>query len=261
MNGEMGCEQVRELAPELAIGIADGQERDAALRHAATCPDCRRLVSELSSVVDDLLLLAPSHEPPPGFASRTVARISPPAAERRHPVIRPAARRRHRAIRPVARRVRAGRRWLPRLAVAASVVAALAVGAGAVYQGTSADRQLAGSYRAVLDQGHGSFFAAAPLRGPTGIVGTVFGYQGSPSWLFVTVHLPTTGAQRFEVELISRDGRHLPGGSAVLGGTHGTWGTQIPLDLSNVTQLRFVAPGGQTTMVAYLNARSPWASG
>src|SRR5438105_9706839 len=98
MNGEMGCEQVRELAPELAIGIADGQQRDAALRHAATCPDCRRLVSELSTVVDDLLLLAPSHEPPPGFAARTAARISPPAARRR------------RAGRPAARHLRGGRR-------------------------------------------------------------------------------------------------------------------------------------------------------
>jgi hypothetical protein len=80
MNGEMSCEQVRELAPELTVGIADGQQRDAALGHAATCPDCRRLFSELSSVVDDLLLLAPSHEPPPGFAARTAASISPPAA-------------------------------------------------------------------------------------------------------------------------------------------------------------------------------------
>src|SRR5215475_15965457 len=109
MNAEMGCDQVRDLAADLAIGIADGQERDAALRHAATCPSCRRLVSELSSVVDDLLLLAPSHEPPPGFASRTVARISPPAA-----------RGRRLGIRPAARRIPAGRRWLPRLAVAAS---------------------------------------------------------------------------------------------------------------------------------------------
>ena len=57
----------------------------------------------------------------------------------------------------------------------------------------------------MLAQGHGSFFAAAPLRGPTGTVGTVFGYQG-----------------------LTRDGRHLPAGPAVLGGTHSTWGTQIP---------------------------------
>jgi hypothetical protein len=245
----MGCEQVRELAPEVAIGIADGQERDAALRHAATCPDCRRLISELSGVVDDLLLLAPSHEPPPGFASRTAARISPPAVRRRW------------VTRPVARHVPAGRRWLPRLAVAASVVAALAVGAGAVYQGTSSDRQLAGSYRAVLAQGHGSFFAAAPLHGPTGTVGTVFGYQGRPSWLFATVHLPSSGTQRFDIQLITRDGRRLPVGSAILGGTHDTWGTRIPMDLTNVAQLRFVAADGQTTMLANLSASGPWGPG
>ena len=250
MNSQMGCEQVRDLAPELAIGIADGQQRDAALRHAATCPDCRQLISGLSSVVDDLLLLAPSHEPPPGFAAATVARISPPAA-------------RHRrwATRPGPRHVPAGRRWLPRLAVAASIVAALAVGAGAVYQGTASDRQLAGSYRAVLAQGHGSFFAAAPLRGPTGTAGTVFGYQGSPSWLWATVHLPNVGAQRFTVQLITRDGTHLPAGTAVLGGTHDTWSAQIPMDLTTLAQLRFVAASGHTTIVAHLNAHSPWGPG
>src|SRR2546430_3410851 len=123
MNGEMRCEQVRELAPELAIGIADGQERDAALRHAAICPDCRRLVAELATVVDDLLLLAPPQEPLPGFTARIMAGISPPAAQR------------GRAARGAARHAPARRRWLPRLAVAASIVAALAVGAGTGYQG------------------------------------------------------------------------------------------------------------------------------
>lgn len=255
MNGEMGCEHVRELAPELAIGNADDRERDAALRHVATCPDCRRLVSGLSLVVDDLLLLAPSHEPPPGFASRTVARVSPPAGQRGRPAGRPAAQQ------TAARHMPARRRWLPRLAVATGILAALAVGAGAAYQGTSGDRQLAASYRSVLAQGHGSFFAAAPLHAHTGTVGTVFGYQGSPSWLFATVHLPNPGAQRFDVELITLDGRHLPVGSALLGGTNGTWGAQIPLDLTEVTQLRFVAAGGQVTIVAYLNARGPWGSG
>ncbi len=48
---------------------------------------------------------------------------------------------------------------------------------------------------------------------------------------------------------------------AVLGGTRGTWGAQIPMDLTNLAQLRFVAAGGQTTMVAYLNACTPWGPG
>jgi hypothetical protein len=248
MNAEMGCDQVRELAADLAVGIADGQQRDAVLRHAATCPGCRRLVSELSSVVDDLLLLAPSHEPPSGFAARTLARISPPAARRR-------------ATRPGGGHFPAGRRWLPRLAVAASIIAALGVGAGTVYQVTSADRRLADNYRSVLTQGQGSFFAAAPVRGPTGRAGTLFGYQGNPSWLWATVHMPDAGAQRFSVQLITRDGRHLPAGTAVLGGARETWAALISVNLTDVAQVRFVAADGQTTMVAYLNARSPWGSG
>ena len=248
MNTEMGCDQVRELAADLAIGIADGQQRDGVLRHAATCPGCRRLVSELSSVVDDLLLLAPLHEPPSGFATRTLARISPPAAHRR-------------ATRPGSQRFPAGRRWLPRLAVAASIIAALGVGAGTVYQVTSADRRLADSYRSVLTQGQGSFFTAAPVRGPAGRAGTLFGYQGQPSWLWATVHMPDAGAQHFTVQLITRDGRHLPAGTAVLGGDRDTWAALISVNLTNVAQVRFVAADGQTTMVAYLNAQSPWGSG
>ena len=243
----MGCDQVRELAADLAIGIADGQQRDAALRHAATCPGCRRLVSELSSVVDDLLLLAPSQEPPSGFATRTLARISPPTGRRR-------------ATRAGARHLPAGHRWLARLAVAASIIVALGVGAGTVYQVTSADRRLADSYRSVLTQGQGSFFAAAPVRGPTGRAGTLFGYQGNPSWLWATAHMPDAGAQRFSVQLITRDGRHLPAGTAVLGGARDTWAALISVNLTNVAQVRFVAADGQTTMVAYLNARSPWGS-
>jgi hypothetical protein len=37
MTAELGCEQVRELAPELALGIAEGEERDAALRDLSGC--------------------------------------------------------------------------------------------------------------------------------------------------------------------------------------------------------------------------------
>ena len=250
MNDDVSCEQVRALAADLAIGITDGQERDAALRHAATCAECRLLVSELSSVVDDLLLLAPSHEPPAGFAARTLARMSPSPPQPRRRVAGGALRR------------TAGRRpWVTRLAVAASVAAALALGAGAVYQGTSGDRRLADSYRGVLAQGHGSFFAAAPLQSPTGTLGSVFGYQGQPSWVFATLNRPAAQPERYDVQLITRDGRRLSLGETVLGGTRRTWGAQIPVELAQVSQLRFEAASGQATMVAYLNARNPWSPG
>ena len=261
----MGCDRVRELVAELAIGIADGRERDAAMRHAVTCPDCRQLVCELSAVVDDLLLLAPSHEPPPGFTAETVARIFPPSpgftAETVARIFPQPAARHRRVSWPAARHVLPNRRWLPRLAAAASIVAALALGAGAVYQGTSSDRQLAASYRAVLAQGHGSFFAVAPLKSPTGTLGSVFGYQGQPSWLFATLNRPAAQPEHYDVQLITRDGRHLSLGETVLGGTHSTWGGKIPVKLTQVSQLRFEAASGQATMVADFSPHSPWSPG
>src|SRR5262245_2589873 len=142
MIDDLTCEQVREIAPDLALGIADGQERGAALRHTATCADCRGLVSSFSSVADELLLVAPEREPPPGFASRTLARLD--------------------------QRTSRSRRWVAPLAIAASLVLAMAVGAAAVLAGTADDRQLAESYRAVLAQGNGAFFAAAPVNGADG---------------------------------------------------------------------------------------------
>src|SRR3954453_6928487 len=73
----MGCEQTREIAAELALGIADGEDRARALRHLTECADCRRAVEELSSVTDELLTLAPARQPPAGFESRVLAQLAP----------------------------------------------------------------------------------------------------------------------------------------------------------------------------------------
>jgi predicted anti-sigma-YlaC factor YlaD len=59
----MRCEEIRDLAPEIALGIADGEERADALRHLSTCAECRRVVEQLSGVADELLTLAPVQEP------------------------------------------------------------------------------------------------------------------------------------------------------------------------------------------------------
>jgi len=151
MTGEMGCDQVRDLAPELALGIAEGQERVAALSHLSGCPECRQLVSDLSSVGDGLLL-APSREPPRGFESSVLARLDHPLHERR--------------VLPLMR----GRRWVA--IAAAAVVLGAAVGGLSVYWTTADDRRLADSYQAVLSQGQGAYFLAGPLQGSQGRVGT-----------------------------------------------------------------------------------------
>jgi hypothetical protein len=238
MSSEMGCEQVRELAPELALGIAEGEERAAALRHLTSCAGCRRLVSELSSVGDELLQLAPAHDPPAGFESRVLARLVEPRQHlRRQPLVR---------------------RWRWAATAAAALILAVALGGGSVFLATAGDRRLADSYEAVLSQGQGSFFAAAPLQGARGRVGTVFGYQGQPSWVMVTLRPPVQEKGRFRVQVVIRDGRYLSLGDVVLGGANRTWGGQLPVDLSEVHELRFMGPDGRRAFTATFDTTNPW---
>jgi hypothetical protein len=239
MTGEMRCDQVRDLAPELALGIAEGQERVAALSHLSGCPGCRQLVSDLSSVGDGLLLLAPSREPPRGFESSVLARLDHPLHERR--------------VLPLMRR----RRWVA-IAAAAAVVLAAAVGGLSVFWATADDRRLADSYQAVLSQGQGAYFLAAPLQGSQGRVGTVFGYQGRPSWVMLTMEPSTRTDGRFQVQVVTRDGRYLPVGDAVIGGAERTWGAELPVDLSVVQELRFTGSDERIAFIAPFDTASPW---
>lgn len=236
MSAEMGCDQVRELAPELALGIAAGQERDAALRHVTGCLGCRRLVSELSSVGEDLLLLAPPQEPPAGFEARVLGALAPSE--------------------PLPAGGRSGRR---RLVAAAALVAALlvsiAAGGWSVFLATAGDRRLAESYQTVLAEGRGSFFAAAPVEGPGGRVGTVFGYEGQPSWVVMTLGSGTPG-QAFRIDAVTDNGRRLPLGEETLGGGD-VWASRLPVALSTVRELRFEGTDG-SQLVASFASPPPW---
>ncbi|HYF47043.1 MAG TPA: hypothetical protein VD926_12575, partial [Acidimicrobiales bacterium] len=83
MTEHPDCVRLRDVAPELALGVLDGPERGEALAHLAGCDECRALVRELTEVVDRLVALAPDAEPPAGFESAVVERIRPPASARR----------------------------------------------------------------------------------------------------------------------------------------------------------------------------------
>jgi hypothetical protein len=211
----MRCDSARELAPELALGIATGDERAAALGHLAGCAACRQAVGELSEVADELLLLAPEQEPPAGFESHVLERIGAAPAPRR----------------------RRTRRFALRLA--APVAAALAT-AAVLFAVFNDDRQLADRYRDTLAEADGKYFQAGKLEGPGGIpAGVVFGYQGRPSWVMVIVD-PRHRDARYTGELVTERGRRVPLRGFRLDPRTGSWGGAIPMHLYDVASVRLV---------------------
>ncbi len=217
----MRCEQIRDLAAEIALGIADGEERAEALRHLSTCAGCRQVVEELSQVADELLILAPVEEPPEGFESRVVERLG----------LRSPARRRRLTPRWMARRIG------PALAAAAITAVALI----AIYHD---DHQTAERYRESLAHAGGQYFQAEPLTDEAGArSGVAFGYQGSPSWLLVTVD-PAHRDAVATGEVVTKDGRTIALPSLELDRS-GSWGGAIPVKLYAVESIRLLgdSPG------------------
>lgn len=212
------CEETREMAAELALGIVEGEERGRALEHLARCPDCRRQVEQLSEVADELLLLAPHREVPVGFESKVLSEVVP-------------------APEPPRRR----RRLSLVLAPAAAALAAVAITLAIV----SSDLQLASHYRHTLKEANGKEFESYQLRGSDGTLGgTVFSYKGSPSWVLVTID-PGHRQAIQSAELVMNDGRQVPLTWFHLDSS-GSSGGGIPVDPQNVSVLRLLpAPGGQ----------------
>jgi anti-sigma factor RsiW len=70
------CTELAAMADDVALGLLTGEERAAALAHLEGCPGCRSDVASLAAVVDELVLLAPSVEPPVGFEDAVLARLA-----------------------------------------------------------------------------------------------------------------------------------------------------------------------------------------
>jgi hypothetical protein len=219
------CQEIREWAPELALGIVEGEKRGRMLEHVADCPDCRRLVDELSEVADELLLLAPHREVPVGFESRVLSRVLPAPAEPR-------------------------RRRRRRFAFVLTPVAAAVAAAGITLAVVSGDLRDASHYHQTLQQANGQEFEAYSLYGGGGAFsGTVFSYKGSPNWLVITVD-PAHRADLKTAKLVLDDGSQVP-----LAWFHldrsGSSGGGLPVDPDRVAVLRLLPGGGDQPLVAH----------
>jgi hypothetical protein len=217
------CQEFRELAPELALGIVEGEERGRALEHLADCPDCRRRVEELSEVADELFLVAPYREPPVGFESKVLSEVLPA----------PPKRRRRRRLALV-------------LTPAAAALASVAITLGIV----SGDLRDASHYHQTLQQANGQEFEAYSLDGGGGrLAGTVFSYQGRPNWLVITVD-PAHRADLTSGQLVMEDGSQIPLNWFQLDAS-GSSGGGIPVDPNNVSVLRLLPGAGDEPLVAH----------
>jgi anti-sigma-K factor RskA len=217
------CEETREMAAELALGIVEGEERGRALQHLAECPDCRAEVEKYSELADELLLLAPQREAPVGFESRVLNELLPapqPKPRRRlHLVLAPAA---------------------AALAAAAIVLVIVAP-----------DLRLASHYQHTLDQANGKEFESYALRAGNTDVGTVFSYDGSPSWVHIDVDQGRRAGMT-AAELVTDEGSEIPLHWFQLDPGGGSGGS-IPVDPNHVSVLRLSGAPGTPPLVARFN--------
>jgi Putative zinc-finger len=227
MTDRAECQEVRELLPELAAGVASGEQRARALAHLTGCPDCRQELQEAATLVDELMLvLGPEHEPSAGFESRVLAAL---------PVTRP--RRRRRPTRRLVLRAAAA-------VLAAVLVAVLAV--GVTWRHTADDRQLAAHYRQTLALADGRYLTAAGLVAASGQkAGHVFAYQGSPSWLFVEL-TAARASGAYAIRLVTTDNRTVNAGVCRVTAGSGSYGRTIDLAVSAIRRVELVQPGSPT---------------
>lgn len=209
MTEPSGCEQAHDVLPELAAGTLTGTERAHALRHLATCTNCRRDLEDLARLVDAITAVAPSEDPPAAFESGVLARIG------------------------AARRASWWRRLVPYVVTA--VLAAVVVG-GTVGWATADDRTMADRYRQTLAVAQGRYLAAAAFYDDQRRVGTAFAYQGSPSWVFLVVKAAKSSGV-YRATLVRTDGVRVPLGEVAVTGGQGSWGTTITPAVRQVSQI------------------------
>jgi hypothetical protein len=244
------CARLRELAPELALGVLTGEERAEARNHLATCADCREYVLELTSVSDGLLALVPGAEPPVGFEDRLLSRMgitsgqpsamqatgvsgvltgmpTTPIPVQHAPVARPAPAAQSQA--PVAdlaqrRARRAAGRWVPLAAAAAAIALVFGIGGWAMGLNSQNGPVQQASSAATPQLLHGTLDSADHKP-----MGHVWAWQGKPSWLYMDVEVEPHTGMTVTCQVQQADGTVVTVGTFALSNGYGHWGAPAPV--------------------------------
>lgn len=242
----MSCDELADVAAELALGVLTGRERAQAIEHLDRCDACREHVRQLALTGEELLGLLPGIEPPAGFETRVMDRLG--SSGRRRPRIaaehrlRPA--REHR-LGPAGKRPSRTRRML---AVAAVALAVVAVGLGGWgLRGVTPSSSGAGG------TGKSSVYTASLITASHHTAGSVYLYDGQPGWLYMSVRVGS-GNGAVVCQLVSRDGHTTTVGSFWLTGGYGYWGSPDHVDPDSVASARLITANGKVLATATFRA-------
>jgi hypothetical protein len=173
----MTCDEVREQLPEHLLGVLEPSTDVEVRRHLRGCGGCRQELASLGEGLATFSRAAHQTDPPEALRDRVLAVLKEERAETE----------RVEAVRQPRRQL------LVRMAVAASLVGALAWGTVATVWGVGqSDR--AGSYEAFLNALGGRDVRVATLenRGPRAMEGSAVLYDSDvgQSWVLVLVRAP-----------------------------------------------------------------------
>jgi hypothetical protein len=210
------CDELKEHAAELALGVLDGAERADALAHISRCPSCRRHVADLSRTADTLLLAGPEAEPPEGFEDAVLRRLRPVAVRRRA-------------------------RWWP--AAAAAAMIAVTLGLGAFLGRMSAPAPDEQSLRSA---------PVVSARSGT-LVGEVYLYDDDDgSWCFVAIDAPRHEGV-YDVRATLRDGRVVTVERFAVHEGKGSYGHTLDVPADDIVSMTMMSTDGKWSYWADLS--------
>jgi len=215
------CAEVRELAPELALGILGGAERAEVVLHVNGCARCQAYVSELTEAADAIPQLVPEHEPPAGFEDRVLHALDE-------------GRRRSR------------RRWVASIAAAAAVAAIFSITIVRVVESDDTSNVASGPTATGTSAGPVKPVAVAMQGGPNDTPAG-WAYVANGHGVAVSISYSVSSAVpsgNYDIRVTPRKGTATTIGAMSIDATRGSWTGRSPEALGAGSRIALVDATG-----------------
>jgi hypothetical protein len=211
------CAEVRELAPELALGILGGAERAEVVLHVNGCARCQAYVSELTEAADAIPQLVPEHEPPAGFEQRVMHRLDE-------------GRRRSR------------RRWVASTAAAAAVAAIFSITIVRVVESDDTSNVASGPTATSISRQPAKPVAVA-MEGGAPETAAGWAYVANLHGVAISVNSGAVSGD-YRIQVTPRTGTETTIGTMTIDATRGSWTGRSPEPLGAGSRIALVDAGG-----------------